>query len=155
MLLDVIALNFLKLNLCISIQCASPFVSIRSAQIHSLAYSFIFMCTLRDFLLIKFLFYAKCICCQKKIKLLPLKVPQQLKFTIRCVMSWCSIESLLNRDINFQQNQWMRFRPVQQDVEQWGGWTGKVCVRCFTGKRLFPLRPFTLTDCFSLGACVH
>lgn len=91
----------------------------------------------------------------KKIKLLPLKVPQQLKFTIRCVMSWCSIESLLNRDINFQQNQWMRFRPVQQDVEQWGGWTGKVCVRCFTGKRLLPLRPFTLTDCFSLGACVH
>lgn len=66
MLLDVIALNFLKLNLCISIQCASPFVSIRSAQVHSLAYSFIFMCILRDFLLIKFLFYAKCICCQKK-----------------------------------------------------------------------------------------
>lgn len=94
----------------------------------------------------------------KKNKIAPFKSPTAVKVYDQmcgCVMSWCSIESLLNRDINFQQDQCMRFRPVQQDVEQWGGGKGKVCVRCFTGKRLLPLRPFTLTDCISLRAPVH
>lgn len=81
-----------------------------------------------------------------KIKLVPFKVPQQLKFTIRCVMSWCSIESLLKRDINFKKDQHVRFQLMQQDAGQWGGWKGKVCVLSFTGKMFLPLRPLTLTD---------